>query len=121
MRRTQARGATVRPRGPRQHRARATRGSPGADPDLADPDPPPHRCESCGASLAGRRPQTRFCGDTCRKRFSRLPRPEPESPLERLADAAIDLVELGALNPWDALLETIAPGPELSRMLELAA
>jgi hypothetical protein len=29
------------------------------------------RCEGCGASLEGRRRQTRTCGDRCRQRVSR--------------------------------------------------
>lgn len=34
---------------------------------------PERRCRACGEPLTGRRPQTRFCGDPCRKRAGRVP------------------------------------------------
>jgi hypothetical protein len=45
----------------------------------ARPEPPPPApdvatepaCRTCGAPLAGRRPQARFCGDSCRQRARR--------------------------------------------------
>lgn len=50
-----------------------------------DPEPPlPPRCQGCGGELVGRRPQTKFHNDACRKRAERgarladIPAHEPD-------------------------------------------
>lgn len=75
---TQQRGTTRATRSTRRSVRRAS-GAAGSRGDPDEPDPPrggsdvtvSRRCEGCGASLDGRRPQTRTCDDKCRQRASR--------------------------------------------------
>ena len=50
--------------------ARSARRAPGngLEPKTGHIRPAPRRCEACGASLEGRRRQTRYCSPTCRAR-----------------------------------------------------
>lgn len=60
--------SSTNPRPGAQHRRRA----PGKTSEPRNPAPTccetlesPRRCQVCGASLEGRRPQTRYCSPTC--------------------------------------------------------
>ena len=70
-----------------------------ADDRLAEPERRLSRdaqCEGCGASLAGRRPQARFCTDACRVRARREARLREWLRLRSELDR---LMGLGAENP----------------------
>lgn len=69
--RAQREATNARTRGSRRSSASAS-GSRGSPDDLADPEPSSRRCAcGCGADLSGRRPQTVYATDTCRKRSER--------------------------------------------------
>ena len=40
------------------------------------------KCAQCGRSYAAARPNSRFCGDTCRKRAQRSPKPTVAKPVK---------------------------------------
>jgi hypothetical protein len=106
---------------PREHcAAPARRGSRAAssssdDPGLAegDPDPPSERsCEcGCGADLAGRRPQTLYASEACRKRTGRA---ELKPPPARLKDRLASMGQDEALVAWRQL-----GAPERAELVDL--
>ena len=48
------------------------------------------RCDSCGRYYVAKRPSSRFCGDTCRKRYQRDPSSAPPPPPEGTEPQPVD-------------------------------
>lgn len=115
--------------GNREHRStrRHATHSARSSGDSSDSDEPPaRRCArpGCNTSLEGFGPKAKTCSSACRSWLRderKRQAAKAEHPLELLADAAISLVELGALEPWQALYEVVIPGPELRAMVERVA
>ena len=63
------------------------------------------KCESCGRSYQAARPNSKFCGDTCRKRAQRSPKSgavKPTEPTPSLA-AGLEAVTARELEAADRL------------------
>lgn len=66
-------------------------------------------CESCGRPYDAKRPQSRFCGDTCRKRAQREGNRGAEVSGETLEATRAALVDAGRAETWQgALAMTLA-------------
>ena len=53
------------------------------------------KCEICRKPFEAKRPQARFCGDTCRKRNQRGAGPTPKMPSKPAATAAVPVEAAG--------------------------
>ena len=67
------------------------------------------KCESCGRSYVAARPNSKFCGDTCRKRAQRSPKKPTAKPVESIPSIpsgleAVAARELAAADRLDTVL-----------------
>lgn len=65
---------------------------------------PRRACESCGKQYDAKRPSSKFCGDTCRKRAQRAPKTSP-SPAPPSREPAPGILELPP-DPFAGVVET---------------